>query len=456
MKPGTLTIEKFESLRRQLTDSEHRASISPAGPGVLFRDQFWQSAKAKLGKPVENGPLDLFYFSVTQYAPEKPNSLQRLFDAGVNAVPDRAQRFLPESWLRWSAPFIQNRPFHKHQGSDYAKGDEAIRNVLQELKEWAIGYFGKSHFSIGNFVDNAYVAGERSSQTEAEMAESLAMSVEKIKRKLNASESTTENDPHLLVFHVRSEDLPSLAGGSAPGALDMISHAAELLEVHAREAAGFLGKELSLNELAVQLDSAFDVVRVPGDKALLLSYNPQKKGFLMKAYRESQRADSVRGEASLFSRAPADLGSALFRAYHGGLEKLGVAEHRARLWLGSRYVQGFVVPFIELIGLPGFAWVLAPYVGFALAVVVGSVVFSWIHGSSLPSRGPPSGLTGIVGRQSSQQFLVRLLGALAINAISLFVGTEHLSEKSACAKPSAPDSLRSRICTSSKTTVTLH
>lgn len=440
LKAGSLTKDHREALRKELSNPATMTSHSPAGPGVLSRGDFW----AETGKRLEVRPgepwkpsLDLYYFSITQYSPGSMGRVERWWAAHADKIPASLRRFLPETWFRRLVVFIQARAFHLFQGSNYERGNRAIRTVVDAVKTWAKrGRFTWSTVLIGNSVDNVFVARSRQLGEDPLSTVGFADMARSIKNRLNASESTSEIDPHLLVFHVSSGDLKNLPGNSLAGALDLMGRTADLLEVHAREAAGYMGKGLDQDRLVKSLEEIFDVQK--GEKFVSLIFNPDKVEKLMAVYRQSQTEDSLRGESSLFSRAPAELGSALFRSYHWVLQKLGVGEHRARLWLGSRYVQGFVVPFVELIGLPGFAWVLAPYLGFALAVVLGSVAFSWIHGSPLSERGPPSRWSEMVGRQASKQFLVRLSAALAINALSLFMGTDQLSNLLQAALP-APD-----------------
>lgn len=422
LKPGSLTGDHVTDVFSAINAENEVSQEAPAETtNVLTLDQFWTRA----GRNGAN--QEFFYFTVAQYTASSTFLFLRWLRGVVDRTPQGLRRFLPESMLRAVGPWIQNRSFHSYQGSNYDDGNRAIAAVVSGVKQWVKNLFSSAkNVLMGRHVDNVVVAvpaGGLDSDQLKRILGKMTLQLDSELRSINRNETRTI-EPHIMVFHLKPSDLQALPAANVPGALDLMNRAKELLETQGKEVSGFLGNGLSLEELVKQLQTAFDISaweaeptedRTDKPGYLLLEFSANKAAVLQSLYRQSQTADSLRGEASLFARAPAELGSSLFRFFSNLLQKMGVAEHRARLWLGSRYVQAFLVPALEIIGLPGFAMLAGPFLGWTMGIFLGSVLFAAVHG--IPGRG-----------QSWAQYRVRVFASLAINFGALFFGVAGLGQ----------------------------
>ncbi|MBK7208328.1 MAG: hypothetical protein IPH91_08660 [Elusimicrobia bacterium] len=410
LKKGSVTVEHVRGLREELrTGKKTAGSAALAADGetpVRSLSEFWSAVKDRRGED-----LDLLVFTVVRYTPTHRGAVVRRVNDTLRRVPARFRRWVPGALLRRVDSFIQKRAFHAYQGSDYEKGNRAIAAFVKHVTETVTnGSAGRSPI-FGRSVDTVFAAVPSGGPTNHNLP--LGQMMEAFRKSLNVAEGRVMAQPRAIVYRVRGRNFKELAS-STGGMLDTMAHVEELLETYSREATAYLGSDLVRGALQENLKAVFDVRA--GANFIELTYDPDKAGRMMVLYRQSQMEDAERAESVLFARAPEELGSLLYRGYARLLERAGVSEHRVRLWLGSRYAQAFIIPAVELFGLPGVAWLLSPLMGWGLAVVAGSALFTLMHGLPGLTRGPPA------LRQGWGQFLARLFISLLINAAALSVG----------------------------------
>lgn len=409
LKKGSVTVKHVQQLREQIdrgAPPNGLAAVAADGKTrVMPLGEFWSTVK---DRRAEN--LDLYVFSVVRYLPTRRGALTHRINDALRRVPARYRRWVPGALLRRVDAYIQKRAFHEYQGSDYEKGNRAIAAFVKHVTETVLNGSEQSpRVLFGRSVDTVFAAVPQRGEIKNLP---LSAMMEGFRNSLDVAEGAVLSQPRAIVYHVRSEDFKKLASTTG-GVLDTMAHVEELLETYSREATAYLGGDLARGALRDSLKEVFHVRA--GANFLELTYAPEKASRMMALYRKSQMEDADRAESILFARAPQDLGSLLYRGYARALRSLGITDHRARLWLGSRYAQAFIIPAVELFGLPGAAWLLSPLLGWGLAVVVGSALFTLLHGLPGLTRGPPA------LRQEWAPFFARFAISLLINAASLSV-----------------------------------
>lgn len=417
LKKGSVTVQHVQQLRDQIDGGASPSGIAAvASDGktrVLPLSEFWARVKER-----REDNLDLYVFTVVRYMPTRRGAIARRVNDTLRRIPARYRRWVPGSLLRRVDAYIQKRAFHEYQGSDYEKGNRAIGAFVKHVTETVLNGSGQNPGVLfGRSVDTVFAAVPRRGEAKSLQ---LHVMMDGFRYSLDAAEGAVRTQPRTIVYHVRAEDFNNLAATTG-GVLDTMAHVEELLETHSREATAYLGGDLGRRDLRDSLKEVFQVRA--GANFLELTYAPEKAPRMMALYRKSQTEDADRAESILFARAPEDLGSLLYRGYARAMRSLGISDHRARLWLGSRYAQAFIIPAVELFGLPGAAWLLSPLFGWGVAVVAGSALFTLLHGMPGLTRGPPA------LRQEWWPFLARLLISLAINAAALSMGSMNPSDQ---------------------------
>jgi hypothetical protein len=417
LKKGSVTVEHVRQLRDEMrtgVKTEGFATLAADGTTpVLPLSEFWKAVRARPGKD-----LDLYVFTVVRYTPTIRGAGARWINDMLRRVPARFRRFVPGSLLLRVDTFIQKRAFHSYQGSDYEKGNRAIASFVKNVTETLTRGAAGTGVLFGRSVDTVFAAVPRGPGEAPALR--LGPMMEEFRRNLDAAEGHVHSQPRSIVYHVGGKDFQKLAATTG-GVLDAMAHVEELLETYSREATAYLGGDLARGALRESLKDVFTVRA--GANFLQLTYDPTKANRMMALYRKSQMEDAARAESVLFARAPQELGSLLYRGYARVLEKMGLSEHRARLWLGSRYAQAVIIPAVELFGLPGAAWLLSPLLGWGLAVVAGSAMFTLLHGLPGLTRGPPA------LRQDWGPFLARFFISVMINAAALSAGSFDLTNQ---------------------------
>lgn len=417
LKKGSVTVQHIQQLREQIergTPPTGLAAVASDGKTrVLPLGEFWSRVKER-----REDNLDLYVFTVVRYMPTRRGAIAQRINDTLRRLPARYRRWVPGSLLRRVDAYIQKRAFHEYQGSDYEKGNRAIGAFVKHVTDTVLNGSGQNlGVLFGRSVDTVFAAVPRRGEVKSLP---LSAMMDGFRNSLDAAEGAVRTQPRTIVYHVRAEDFKKLAATTG-GVLDTMAHVEELLETHSREATVYLGGDLGRSALRDSLKEVFQVRA--GANFLELTYAPEKAPRMMALYRKSQTEDADRAESILFARAPEDLGSLLYRGYARAMRFLGVSDHRARLWLGSRYAQAFIIPAVELFGLPGAAWLLSPLLGWGVAVVAGSALFTLLHGLPGLTRGPPA------LRQEWGPFLARLVISLAINAAALSVGSLNPSDQ---------------------------